>query len=189
MNIGEIKELADGSYVSGPIHARISSTKEIDTKTGKKMWLGKLGDDNDTVDIQSFDQNFTGWDGQEVTLTGKGMKKDSYNGYAKLGLGKSVRIEAADGSAPATKAAPAPSRATPAPSGNHPATVGLAAKILVDLERIRVEAIAAYNATDPGDGMVTPDSERLSSNSPHWDRDLAIWVRRLQAAEKADFSE
>jgi len=189
MNIGEIKTQPDGGYISGPITGRISSCKAMQTKTGKTMWVGKLGDEDDTVDLQSFDLNFTGWDNQEVVLTGKGMKKDSYNNYAKLQLGKSVRIDAADGSAPvAAPKATAPAKAAAPASVNHPATVGLAAKILVDLERIRMDAIGIYNAAqgDSGDGLVVPDSERLSSWHAHWEKDLKIWIDRLQRAERGE---
>lgn len=92
MNITELHNMADGSFVNATVVGRISSTKNLKTSTGKDMGVGKLGDDNNTIDIQSFDKSFTGYEGKTVELSGKGMKKDSYNGYAKLQIGKAVGI-------------------------------------------------------------------------------------------------
>lgn len=184
--VNDLKNQEAGTYVSGSVAGTITGTKNIATKTGKTMSVAKLDDGGDTIDLQSFDLDLSKWEGQAVTLSGKGMKRDEYNGYAKIALGKSVRIVPGDAPASAPAAsAPAPAKA----SANHPATVGLAAKIIVDLERIRNESIRIYNETvvaRNGDELVSPDSERLSPNSAHWDRDLKVWIERLQKAERGE---
>lgn len=185
--INDLKNQDAGTYVSGSVAGRISSAKNIETKTGKTMSVAKLGDDNDTVDLQSFDLNLLKYNDKEVVISGKGIKRDEYNGYAKVVLGKSVKIDVggdAPASAPIAQSAPASKAST-----NHPATVGLAAKIIVDLERIRNESIRIYNEAQIARGkdeLALPDGERLSPNSGHWDKDLATWIERLQKAERGE---
>lgn len=182
--VNDLKNQEAGTFVSGSVAGTVTGTKNIATKTGKTMSVGKL-DDGDTIDLQSFDLDLTRWEGQSVTISGKGIKRDEYNGYAKIGLGKSVKIVAGD--APVVERVESAQAPAPKASTNHPATVGLAAKIIVDLERIRNESIRIYNETvvaRGGDELVAPDSERLSPNSAHWDRDLKVWIERLQKAER-----
>ena len=187
--INDLKNQDAGTYVSGSVAGRISSAKNIETKTGKTMSVAKLGDDNDTVDLQSFDLNLLKYNDKEVVISGKGIKRDEYNGYAKIVLGKSVKIDVggdAPASAPASYSAPAPASKA---STNHPATVGLAAKIIVDLERIRNESIRIYNEAQIAQGkdeLALPDGNRLSPNSEHWEKDLATWIGRLQKAERGE---
>ena len=90
MNISEIKQLGDKDYVKGSVTGRISSTKNIE---GKNMTLGKFGDDNDTIDLTAFGKDIRRFDGKEVTLSGMGMRKDSYNGYAKLSINERTKID------------------------------------------------------------------------------------------------
>lgn len=181
--VNDLKNQEAGTYVSGSVAGTVTGTKNIATKTGKTMSVGKL-EDGDTIDLQSFDLDLTRWEGQSVTISGKGMKRDEYNGYAKLSLGKSVQIVVGD--APVTPAQAPAQASAPKASTNHPATVGLAAKIIVDLERIRNESIRIYNEAQMAKGgeLVSPDSERLSPNSAHWDKDLKVWIIRLQKAER-----
>jgi len=102
MNISEVKNLPDDSWVEQTVVGTISSAKNIKTKNGKDMGVAKLGDDNDTIDLQSFDKSFTSYDGKTVELSGKGIKKETYNGYAKLKVGKGVNIDVTGGAATAT---------------------------------------------------------------------------------------
>ena len=97
MTIAEIKALPDGSWVSAEVVGDISSAKNMDTKTGKKMGVAKLGDSTDTIDLTSFDKQFTGVNGKRVEFTGPGMKKDSYNGYAKLMIGGKTMMNVIEG--------------------------------------------------------------------------------------------
>jgi len=115
MNVSEVKQLEDGAWVN-QVTGRISSAKNMQTKTGKDMGVAKLGDDNATVDLTSFDKTFMSYDGKTVEISGKGIKKDSYNGYDKLMVGKGAKITVLD--APAQPAsAPAPAQQTLTPSG------------------------------------------------------------------------
>lgn len=114
MNIQEIKNLQDGSWVQGPISGTISSAKNMTTKTGKNMSVAKLGDESGTVDITSFDKDFHRIDGKAVTFAGQGLKKESYNGYDKLMIGNKAIMTVDGGEQPATqpKQAPAQSNAS-----------------------------------------------------------------------------
>lgn len=89
MTVTEIKNLTDKSYVSGTVKGRITSTKNLE---GKTMTFGKFGDDTDTIDLTAFGTDIRKFDGKEVALSGMGMRKDTYNGYAKLSINEKTKI-------------------------------------------------------------------------------------------------
>ena len=88
ITIADIQNLEDKSYVNGVVTGRVSSTKKINDT----MWAGKIGDDNDTIDLVSFNHDIRSLDGKTVSLSGKGMRKDTRNGYVKLSMNENTKV-------------------------------------------------------------------------------------------------
>ena len=92
MNIAEISQLQDKSWVNDPIVGTILHPKNIETKTGKTMSSASLEDSTGKIDIKSMDLDLFPYGGKTVEIVGKGTKKDSYNGYAQVWLGRGSQI-------------------------------------------------------------------------------------------------
>lgn len=100
MNISDVKSLEKGAWINEPVVGTISSAKNIQTSKGTKG-AAKFGDGTDTIDIESWNHSFTSYAGKTVEISGKGNKRDEYNGYAKFAMGKGAKITVV-GDAPAT---------------------------------------------------------------------------------------
>ena len=115
MNIAEISGLQDKSWVNDPIIGTILHPKNIETKTGKTMSSAVIEDSTGKIDIKSMDLDLFLYGGKTVEIVGKGTKKDSYNGYAQVWLGRGSQIVPLDNQQSPLSGGPGgPPRSTPA---------------------------------------------------------------------------
>jgi len=172
MTIAEIKNIAPDTFIER-VAGRVSSAKNITTSTGKTMSVAKIGDDNDTVDLQSFDHNLLTYNNKEIQVEGKGIKVEEYKGYRKVCLLKAAKIVVTGEAAP-PRAAQGATGGTSSASVHHPATVGLAAKLVL-------ESIDLWNRSQhaDSDARIMPNAEAINAGLKHW-------IERLEKAERGE---
>jgi hypothetical protein len=96
MTVKDVINTEVGGWVNG-FTATVKGSRSINCKNGKVMYVAKLSSGQDTIDAQSFDIDFAPYEGQTVEFGGKGMKREEYNGYPKLAIGKGAAIRAGGG--------------------------------------------------------------------------------------------
>jgi hypothetical protein len=109
MNLQDVINTEAGNYINS-FSAQVTGSKALETKTGKAMYVASAHDGNLSIDLTSFDIDFRPYEGQMVQFSGKGIKRDEYNGKAKLMIGRGVVVKTSTGgsAAPSTTPAKAP---------------------------------------------------------------------------------
>jgi hypothetical protein len=189
ITLSQVAAMQDDAWLNDPVHAVLSVTAQRTSKAGKPFWSAVLTDPNDpsapTV-ATTFFADPSRYNGQLVSIEGKGSKKGSYNGKPQINIGKTAFVKVL-GAAGATAPTPAASRtfipppaassiARPAYSADGAKTGGCVARAMEAIaymqEQVTEDSIVQYA------GMFLRATTRLEQGE--WAQQAAQPVKRPQ---------
>ncbi len=136
ITLAQVAAMADNAYINEPVVCLVRVTKQGTGKTsGKPYWQAELTDPNDpscpTVSTM-FSVDPSKYNGQIVSIEGRGNKKTSYQDKPQFGIGRQAFLKIVGGSTPppvphSAPSGPAPSRSAPVNVVNGQ-SIGMAVK-------------------------------------------------------------